>query len=128
MKRNDAHREAKYTNKYVASTVSLKVASQMSGMRAGYSAFANLIVAMETSVQTILNGATAGSPPNPIPTPDYPFYFAFARQIWARQHKGIQGLGLKAEAQALKDDWKNRGLDDTTLKSIASDVFTLTLT
>lgn len=128
MTRTDTQREAKYTAKYVASTVGLKVAALISGMHSGYADLAQLIYPIEVAVQTYLNSATAGSPPAPIPTVNFPFYFAFARQIFARQRKGLQGDALTAEAQVVKDLWKTRGLDDTTLIALALNVFALTLT
>jgi hypothetical protein len=126
--RDDALRIAAYISKTTPTTVGLKVAAQLAGMKTGFSGSMtgpDGIVATEMKVQGILN---AWSTPTPIPTIDYPFYMNFARQVFARRRKGVDGTGLTAIAQAYKDYWTDLGYLDTLLVKIALDCFTLTLT
>ena len=123
--KNDAVRIASYLAKTVPGTVSLKVASQLAGMKTGFaSALGGLtgLVAMEVLVQTQLNADGT------IPTIDYPFYMNFGRETWKRQKEGIDGPALLLVAQSLHDKYVAYGLDTAVLVTIADNVFGLTVT
>lgn len=120
--KNDTHRIDQYGAKYVASTVSLKVAQRLDTMKSSYATVANSIAAKELEIQTLLNGQTPA-----IQTADYPFYLAFGRQLWALGFRGINGTAATAQAQQYKIAWTTRGLDSATLIAIALQVFSITV-
>jgi hypothetical protein len=54
----------------------------------------------------------------------YPFYLAFARQVWKKVYKTrLGGSTLLSEIDILKSIWRTRGLDPTILNNILRDVF-----
>jgi len=55
--RTDADRSEKYTAKYVATTVGLKVASRLATMKTGFAAASATFVAYEIATQAILNSS-----------------------------------------------------------------------
>lgn len=117
-----SNRETKYDSKYVAATVSLKVASQLSTMKAGFANPQGMtdMVAKEILVQTALNAATPS-----VPTIFWPFYFSFARQLWAAIHRGQSGGTLADTGHALKTKYLAYGLTGATLDAVAA-VFSVT--
>jgi hypothetical protein len=118
--RTEDQRKDKYGAGYQAATVSLKVASRLSGMKTGFGAAVDSLVPKEQMIQGILNEET-------IPTIQYPFYLNFGREIWSRIFKGIAGDSLLQMAQACSETYTQKGLDNTVLLHIALDVFSLTL-
>jgi len=119
--RTEGQRYAAYLLKTVPATVSLKVAAVLSGMKTGFSAAINDLVPIEQATQDRLNLAA-------VPTIQYPFYLNFAREVWAKKFRGIDGPGLLASAQSLHDKYVTYGLDTAILVDIADSVFTLTVT
>jgi hypothetical protein len=54
----------------------------------------------------------------------YPFYLAFARQVWKKIYKTrLGGQTLYTEIDIIKNAWRTRGLDPTILNNILRDVF-----
>lgn len=119
--RTEAQRKDKYEAGYSAATVSLKVASRLSSMKTGFNAAIDSLVPVEQLCQGVCNEEE-------VPTIQYPFYLNFAREIWARIHKGIAGDSLHQQAQACLETYAQKGLDNDCLVHIALDCFTLTLT
>lgn len=119
--KTEAQRKDAYGAKTAPTTVGLKVAAQLTGMKTGFEAAINELVPIEQQVQTLLNA-------NAVPTIHYPFYYAFAREIWTLDNAGIGGTALIAQAQSLHDKWVARGLETTRLVEIADTVFNLTVT
>ena len=119
--KNDAERIASYLAKTVPATVSLKYASMLAGMKTGFAGAMSSLVAMEISIQARLNLAD-------VPTIDYPFYYNFGREVWAKQERGIDGPSLISMAQSLKDKWEANGLASANLIDIADAVFHITVT
>lgn len=119
--KTDAERIASYLAKTVPATLSLKVAAVLGGMQSGFASVMNDLVPIEIATQGVLNDAA-------VPTIQYPFYLNFAREIWARQHAGIDGPGLIASAQSLHDKYVSYGLTTGVLVDIADQVFTITVT
>ena len=76
------------------------------------------LVNLEDSVRSVLNGQN-------IATIYYPFYFAFARQVWAMKQKGIDGDSLRTATAALIAKWVSRGLTQTVLELIRDAVFAI---
>ena len=115
----DTHRKDSYGAGYVPATVSLKVASRLSGMKTGFGTAVNSLVPIEIQMQGILN--VIGT----LPTLLYPFYYNFGRQIWAKKTRGIVGTALTLQAQALKTYYTSLGLSPVALIKIALDCFGL---
>jgi hypothetical protein len=121
--RTTEQRNAKYVAKYDPATISLKVAAQLENMHGFYETHANEIVPKEIATQEVLNAASPT-----IPRIQYPFYYAFSREIFHMVRIGITGGALTAEAVALGKKWTARGLNKTVLQDIAKEVWNLTIT
>jgi hypothetical protein len=120
--RTDQQRGEKYVAKYQATTVSLKVAAMLAGMKTGFSNAIDSLVPIEMQVQGLLNGTTPA-----VPTVQYAFYYNFAREIWKLQNQGIDGDALEAMAQSLHDKYVAYGLTTAVLIAIADSVFNITV-
>ena len=118
--RTDAERIAQYIAKYVPTTVGLKVAAQLTGMKSGFASAINALVPIEVEIQTILNGLT-------VPTIQYPFYLNFGREIWRLQKEGIGGGSLTDQGEVLSVKYQAQGLTKAHLNKIALDVFGVAL-
>jgi len=119
--RTEVDRIGAYDAKTAATTVGLKVAAQLSGMKSNFAAAITSLVPIMQQVQGILNAAA-------VPTIRYPFYYAYAREIWAAENRGINGDALVLMAQSLHDKWEANGLATATLITIADSVFSITVT
>ncbi len=73
------------------------------------------IYAMEGEVRQVLNEAG-------VSVIQYPFYFAFGRQVWKLVQR-ITGESAAIETAALTAKWTSRGLTQSVLESIRNDVF-----
>ncbi len=116
--RTTEQRRAKYGAKYDPSTVGLKYAAQLDNMTGYYTAYANEMVQKEIATQDYLNGLST-----PPPRIDYPFYYAFSRELFHLVRTGYAGSTLATEAKNLCLKWKARGLTENTLKGIALTVY-----
>jgi hypothetical protein len=119
--RTEAERTDQYNAKTAPTTVGLKVAAGLTGMKSGYADAVNSIVPIMQQTQALLNSAG-------VPTITYPYYLAFAREIWALTAKGITGATLEDMAQSLHDKWEAYGLATARLIEIADSVFSVTVT
>jgi hypothetical protein len=117
-----AQREDKFSSKYVAATVSLKVASQLSTMKGGFASIAGMsdLVAKEQLIQSALNAITPS-----VPTIHYPYYLNFGREIWRLTKRGISGPAMADSAHNLKTKYIAYGLIGATLDAVAA-IFSLT--
>lgn len=118
--RTTADRSDKYQAKYDAPTVGLKIAAQLTPMKAGYQTAVESLYLVEAAIQVILNAV--GS----VPT-QRPFYYNFGREIWKRQFGGMDGPALTAYAITLHTKYVSYGLTSLVLKQIAFDVFTIVI-
>jgi len=75
---------------------------------------------LEAKAKAVLQGED-------VPSIKIPFYLSYVRQLFKimRTHVGATAI---SEAQAVKDKWVARGLDDTICKNLASQLFGLSLT
>lgn len=119
--RTSSQRQDQYGAKTVATTVGLKVAAVLPGMKTGFLAAITLLVPIEQQIQGLLNAAA-------VPTIQYPFYLCFGREMWALKYQGINGATLTLMAQSLHDKWVARGLATATVIEIANTVFAVTVT
>lgn len=118
--RTDAQRIAAYISKTTPTTVGLKVAAQLAGMKTGFTAMANSLAPIEQQVQGILNGLT-------VPIVRYAGYYNWTREVWAAQTRGLDGPSLVDRCEVIKVKYIANGYADSTLKKIAADVFNITL-
>jgi hypothetical protein len=116
--RSGVDRAKKYTAKYVAGTVGLKIAARLPGMKTGYSAAVQSLVPIEIAIQGILNALS-------VQTTSYPFYINFGREMWSKQWKGIEGGALVAAATTTAAKYVSYGLTKSTLQKIALDCFSI---
>lgn len=119
--KSDAQRTTSYNAHTVATTVGLKVASQLSLMKASFATQAASFVAKEIAIQAVLNAE------GDVPTIQYPFYLNFGREIWSLTYRGITGPNLLAMATSLKTKYTSYGLDAAKLSTVALDVFTMVI-
>jgi len=71
--------------------------------------------AMEGEVRQVLNS-------DGISMIQYPYYLAFGRQLWKLTQR-VSGESAAIEAQTIIAKWVARGLDQTVLEKIRTDVF-----
>lgn len=119
--RSDAQRIGAYITKTAPTTVGLKVAARLTGMKSGFAAAVTELVPIEQQIQGLLNAAA-------VPTIQYPYYLAYGREIWGMRNRGIDGDALTAMTQSLHDKWEANGLATATLITIADTVFNITVT
>ncbi len=118
--RSDADRIADYDAKVVPTTVSLKIAARLSGMKTDFAIFAADFVPM----QLLVNAALATD--NTIFPITYGFYQAYASQLW-KLTKTTGQPALDAIAQIIATKWQTDGLNVAMTVKIALDVFTITV-
>lgn len=120
MTRTDALRIAKYVAKVTPTTIGLKVAAMLTGMKSTYAAVANDLQPIESQVQAVLDTNTVASV----------FrggYYAYARELWKRKKLG-GNPALDNDAQTIKTKWVSQGLTSGVCIAIASTVFGITVT
>lgn len=117
--RTDAQRSEKYVAKTVATTVGLKIAAELTGMKPSFAAFVNAF----TTMQGLVNACAAGEGVRPI---EMGGYQAFAAKIWKLQNSTVDPV-LTNVATGYGKQFKSRGLTGATLTKIALDVFGLTI-
>ena len=71
---------------------------------------------METQVKQVLD--LQG-----VATIHYPYYLGFGREVWSLQQKGVSGESLAIEVAVLIDKWVARGLTQSVLETVRTDVF-----
>lgn len=118
--KTEAQQQDAYAAKTAPTTVGLKVASRLGGMKTGFESAIDLLVPKLQAIQEILNSLT-------VPTIQYPFYLNFGREIWAMIYRGIDGDSLEAQAQMLHDKYEAYGLASANLIQIADSVFNITV-
>ena len=118
--RDDADRIADYDAKVVPTTVGLKIAARLTGMKSDFATFANAFTAMQLLVR-----AELGTDATIFPI-QYGTYYAFAAQLWKAQITTTQPA-LDAIAQIVYDHWVARGLQAAMGIQIAINVFNITV-
>ena len=116
----DADRVAHYNAKTTATTVGLKIAARLSGMKTTFADFANDFTAMQMLVRGEL-----GTDPTVFPL-DYGSYYAYAAELWRLKNTAVQPA-VDACAQIVKTKWTSRQLKSAMLVSIAINVFSITV-
>jgi len=111
-----AKRIANWNVKYNTERIKATLDEKRPAMLANVTAVFPMIAAMELQVKQVCDGAG-------LPTIQYPFYLCFGREMWALSRKDISGESLALEAATLIAKWVARGLTQSVLQAIRTDVF-----
>ena len=111
-----AKRIAKWNAKYDTERVKGALDAMRPAMLANVTAVFPMITAMELQVKQVCDGKG-------VPTIQYPFYLNFGREIWALTRREVSGESLALEAAVLITKWVGRGLTQSVLQAIRTDVF-----
>jgi len=111
-----AKRIANWNAKYNTERIKATLDDKRPGMLASVTAVFPMITAMELQVKQVCDGKG-------VPTIQYPFYLNFGREIWALTRKEVSGESLALEAAVLITKWVARGLTQSVLQAIRTDVF-----
>ena len=109
-------RIAKWNVKYNTERIKATLDEMRPTMLQNVTAVTPMITAMELQVKQVCDGAG-------VPTIQYPFYLCFGREIWALTRKEVSGESLALEAATLIAKWVARGLTQSVLQAIRTDVF-----
>ena len=109
-------RIAKWNAKFNTERIKATLDDMRPAMLANVTAVFPMLTAMELQVKQVCDGEG-------VPTIQYPFYLNFGREIWALNRKEVSGESLALEAATLIAKWVARGLEQTVLQSIRTDVF-----
>jgi len=109
-------RIAKWNVKYNTERIKATLDEMRPTMLQNVTAVFPMITAMELQVKQVCDGSG-------VPTIQYPFYLNFGREIWALTRKEVSGESLAKEAATLIAKWVARGLTQSVLQAIRSDVF-----
>ncbi len=118
MAEDPAARIAKWNTKYNTERIKATLDEMRPVMLQKVTAVFPMITAMELQVKQVCDGAG-------VPTCDYPSYLAYGRELWALGRKEISGESAALEAATLMAKWVARGLTQSVLQSIRTDVFNI---
>jgi hypothetical protein len=118
--RDDEQRVAKYNAKTAPTTVSLKVAARLTGMKSDFQTFCMSFTDMQLLVRGELAKNAAIFPLQ------YGGYYAYAAELWKLVNTTAQPA-LDATAQTVATKWTTRGLVCSMLEDIAFNVFSITI-
>ena len=76
------------------------------------------LAGMESQVKQVLDIAGASMI-------QYPFYLCFGREMWSLSQKEVSGNALAEEAATLIGKWVSRGLVQSVLETIRTQVFNI---
>jgi hypothetical protein len=111
-------RIAKWDAKFNTERVKATLDDLRPDMLAAVNSVFPLLATMEAEVKQVLDGEG-------ISVILYPFYLNFGRELWRLQRNNLSGESLAVEAQTLIQKWVARGLGQTVLEKIRTDVFTI---
>jgi len=112
------YRAQKYDAKYTPANLTRDLTVQLPKMTERMTAVTPSLVASETAVKQVLDGAG-------VATIAYPYYLSFGRELFALQRREISGESLAMEAAALIAKWVARGLAEAVLQAIRTDVYSI---
>jgi hypothetical protein len=111
-------RIAKWDAKFNTERVKATLDDLRPDMLASVSAVFPLLATMESEVKQVLDGEG-------VSVILYPFYLGFGRELWRLQRNNLSGESLAIEAQTLIQKWVARGLSQTVLEKLRTDVFSV---
>lgn len=109
-------RIARWNVKYDTERIKATLDAMRDTMYARVQAVFPLIAAMETQVKQVLDGEG-------VATIQYPFYLCFGRELWRLTRQEVSGESLAQEAAVLVAKWVARGLSQSVLEAVRSQVF-----
>ena len=109
-------RIANWNAKFNTERIKATLDDKRPAMLANVTAVFPMITAMELQVKQVCDGKG-------VPTIQYPFYLNFGREIWALTRKEVSGESLALEVAVLITKWVARGLTQSVLQAIRTDVF-----
>jgi len=109
-------RIARWNAKYNTERIKAALDDLRPEMLASVTATFPLITAMELQVKQVLDIAGAS-------IIQYPFYLNFGREMWRLKRSDVSGNALAEEAAVLIAKWVGRGLTQSVLETIRTQVF-----
>jgi hypothetical protein len=107
-----ANWDAKYDTAVIKATLDKKRADMLARVQTRFTSLAS----MENQVKQTLDAAG-------VATIQYPFYLCFGREMWSLQDREISGESLAKEAAVLIAKWVARGLTQSVLQAVRTQVF-----
>ena len=111
-------RIAKWNAKFDTTRIKATLDDLRPSMAAHVAAVFPQVAEMETQVKQTLDALG-------LPTIQYPFYLNFGRELFAMTRKGISGETAAIAAQTLVDKWVARGLVQSALEAVRTQVFNI---
>ena len=109
-------RIAKWNAKFNTERIKATLDDMRPDMLANVTAVFPLIAAMELQVKQTLDESG-------VSIIQYPFYLSFSREVWRLKRMDVSGDSLANEAAILVGKWAARGLTQSVLETIRSQVF-----
>ena len=116
MSMDPTRRIAKWNSKYDTTRVKGTLDAMRDQMYLQVQAVFPLITAMELQVKQVLDGLG-------VSIAQYSTYLCFGREIWHLKRINVSGEAASREARTLINKWVDRGLTQTVLEAIRSQVF-----
>ncbi|MEO0080832.1 MAG: hypothetical protein ABIL25_00870 [candidate division WOR-3 bacterium] len=109
-------RIAKWNAKYNTERIKATLDDLRPGMLESVTFVFPLLAAMELEVKQVLDQEG-------VSIIEYPFYLSFGRELWRLKRMNVSGESLAAEAAILIGKWVARGLSQSVLETIRTQVF-----
>jgi hypothetical protein len=109
-------RIARWNTKYNTERIKATLDELRPAMLASVTSVFPLLTAMELQVKQVLDMAGAS-------VIEYPFYLNFGREMWRLKRSDFSGDALAEEAAVLIGKWVARGLTQSVLETIRTQVF-----
>ncbi len=116
MSTNPAQRIAKWNAKFNTERIKAVLDDSRERMYMNVQSVFPMITAMEIQVKQALDALG-------VTTSFYGLYLCFGREVWSLQRRGISGESLAVEVAVLVAKWTSRGLSQTALEIIRTQVF-----
>ena len=116
MATNPAQRIAKWDAKFNTERIKATLDEMRPAMLASVTFVFPLLAAMELQVKQVLDQEG-------VSIIQYPFYLNFGREMWRLKRMEVSGEGLAVEAATLIGKWVSRGLTQSVLETIRTQVF-----
>ena len=110
------YRFQKYDAKYTPANLTRDLTVLLPKMTARFTAVTPNLVMMESQVKQTCDASG-------VPTIQYPFYLCFGREMFSLSRKEISGESATQEAAVLIAKWVARGLTQSVLQAIRTQVF-----
>jgi len=116
MPMDPTRRISNWDAKYNTERIKAVLDDKRDAMFSRFAAVVPALVTMETEVKQTLDALG-------VSTIDYPFYLSFGREVWRLIDHEVSGESLAIEVAILIDKWVGRGLTQSVLEAIRTQVF-----